>query len=178
MLSVQPPQRTAAPDGVPTDTHPLFPVGPFKFAAMSLCTLGLYEYYWAYQQWKRIREREREDLSPFWRAVFHSLWAFSLLPRIHAYSTGQRVTVGWSAGLLALLHFALFATWRLPDPWSLLSLLAFVPLLPVVVTIEAVNRGAGALEDHNHSFSTPNFIGGVIGGCVLVLALIGTFLPE
>ena len=65
--------------GAPTTTgelpaeHPYFPVATHKFVVLSICTLGLYDLYWFYQNWQRVRRRTREDLSPFWRAAFAPL---------------------------------------------------------------------------------------------------------
>jgi len=38
---------------------PLFPVATHKFIVLSICTLGIYELYWCYQNWKRIKAASR-----------------------------------------------------------------------------------------------------------------------
>ncbi len=55
-------------------TCPLFPVATHKFIVLSVCSLGIYELYWCYQNWKRLKQASGERLSPFWRAVFAPLW--------------------------------------------------------------------------------------------------------
>ena len=57
-------------------TLPFFEVGLGKFIALSIATFGLYEFYWAYEQWVRIKPRLSKDISPIWRAVFGNLWIF------------------------------------------------------------------------------------------------------
>ena len=52
---------------------PYFEVALGKVVVMSLVTFGLYELYWMYQQWKRVKIRTMEDLSPFWRTFFAPL---------------------------------------------------------------------------------------------------------
>ncbi|MGH7577402.1 MAG: hypothetical protein ACREM1_20010 [Longimicrobiales bacterium] len=68
------------------DAYPFFPVSTGKFVAMSACTVGLYDLYWFYKNWQRVRDRSGESLSPFWRAFFAPLWSFSLFRRVHQYA--------------------------------------------------------------------------------------------
>lgn len=157
---------------------PFFPVTFFKFVTMSIVTLGLYDIYWCYHQWVRVRDRGERDISPFWRAFIAPLWGFSLFPKVSEYARACQEPVSWSPGLLATAFLVLSITWRLPDPWWLVSLLAFVPLMPVVATIEEINRRSGSTEDVNGSFSGENFVGGIIGSLVLLLAIIGTLFPA
>lgn len=157
---------------------PFFPVSVYKFVVMSVVSLGLYPLYWAYQQWRRIRDRKHESLSPFWRAAFAPLWGFSLFPRIREELLSQRQPVDWSAGLLATSYLVLSMTWRAPDPWWLISMLSFLPMIPIVRSVAAANRGVPSHEGTNGDFSTENVIGGVVGSLILVLAIIGTFVPA
>jgi len=48
------------------------------------------------------------------------------------------------AGLVAITYLLLSLLWRLPDPWWLLSMLTFVPLLYAVRHIDQINRSQGA----------------------------------
>ena len=36
---------------------------------------GIYNIYWSYKNWQRIKSRSREDISPFWRAFFAGMTA-------------------------------------------------------------------------------------------------------
>src|SRR5262245_7614259 len=47
----QQPELHAAPAVPPLS---LFPVATHKFIVLSICTFGLYELYWCYQNWKRL----------------------------------------------------------------------------------------------------------------------------
>jgi hypothetical protein len=58
------------------------PVGRGKFFWMSLLTLSIYDVYWLYRNWQRLRDRTGEKLSPFWRAFLSPIWAFSLFAEI------------------------------------------------------------------------------------------------
>lgn len=151
---------------------PYFPVSMWKFVVMSLLTLGIYDIYWTYYQWKRIRDREREELSPFWRTFFGFLWNFSLLPRIAASGAKHQVPVGWNGTALALGYLVSQFSLLLPMPWQMIGFVAFAPLIPAAITIERINRAAGATEDPNARFSGGNWIAMILGGPIILLALL------
>jgi hypothetical protein len=164
-------------DPAPTP-GPYFPVGTWKFIVLSLLSFGIYDIYWTYHQWKRIRERENEDLSPFWRTFFGPIWMFYLLPRIAESAGKHHVPVDWNGTTLALGYLVLQFGFRLPDPWWMISFLAFLPLLPAVHAIERINPASGATESANATFSGGNWIGMIIGGLFIALILIGMMLPP
>jgi hypothetical protein len=180
----QTPDTTSARQFAPLDAsddraeHDWFPVGAGKFVALSLCTLGLYELYWSYKQWQRIQKRTGESLRPFWRAFFAPLWNFSLLEKIRDDAQKSSTPVGWSAPLSGTVYFAVSIAWRLPDPWWLISLGAFLPLMPVVGTISALNDRRRATESRNESFSAGNLAVLFLGGVFLLLTILGTLLPT
>lgn len=154
---------------------PLFPVATHKFIVLSIFTLGLYELYWCYQNWKRLKSVSGQSLSPFWRALFAPFWVFSLFKRIHDEATSAGISVGWSSDALALAYFILDMTWRLPDPLWLLGFAAFVPMIPVQEAAQCVNGrcAAQSAEPRNDSYSVGNVATIMIGGLILVLVLIG-----
>ena len=171
--TAQLPPAVALP--VPSAEHTFFPVSAGKFVAMSVLTFGIYDLYWSYRNWHRIKARSREDLSPFWRAFFAPLFAFALFERVHEAADRKKLGVGWSAGLLGVLYFLLHALWRLPDPWWTISLLGFAPVLPVVRTIEELHASEPSTEGVNSRYTGANIAAMIIGGLVLLLALLGAF---
>ncbi len=163
-----------------TPRPPFFPVATHKFIVMSICTFGMYELYWFYQNWKRLREASQEDLSPFWRTFFAPLWSFSLFERVRDIANAARVPVGWSAGALAAIYLILSITWRLPDPWWLISLATLVPLVPVQRAAQRVNEQHGGMteEDRNHRYSTLNLMTIVAGVSLLLTVILEMAFPE
>ncbi|MFM7314392.1 MAG: hypothetical protein ACKO0M_14725 [Cyanobium sp.] len=117
----------------------LFAVSTRTFILLSLCTFGLYELYWSYRNWKQLRIAGLEDLRPFWRAVFAPLWGFSLFKRIRATATAAGVAANWQCNLLGTLYLLFAMARMLPEPWSLISLLGFVAIIPVQRTAQRVN---------------------------------------
>ncbi len=173
-------EQTQMPATPGVSSLPLFPVATHKFVVLSICSFGIYELYWCYQNWKRLKQASGENLSPFWRAFFAPLWGFSLFKRIRALALSTGTPIDWSSGVLATFYLVLNITWRLPDPWWLISLATFIPILPVQQAAQRVNeRYAGDIaEGRNDSYSTANIVLIVLGGLFLILAVVGTFMPE
>ncbi len=170
-----PPGPTAQPGMLP-----LFPVATHKFVLLSLCSFGIYELYWAYKNWMRIRDRTGEKMLPFWRAFFAPLWGFALFRDIREMAVAAGVPVGWSAGLLATLYLALNAAWKLPDPWGRISFGTVLPMLPVQLAAQRVNAAHAvySTEPPNGRYTPVNVVVIIVGGLLLVLGVIGSFLPD
>ena len=173
---------TAGMYGPPADLaeeRRYFPVSARKFVVMSLFTLTFYQLYWFYKNWQRIRDRSGENISPFWRAFFSPIWGFNLLKRISDDAQSRKFEVAWSHQTLALAYLVLqVLTVKLPDPWWLIAFAAFIPLIPAVRTIAAMNAAEPAREDLNERFTAGNIAGMIVGGFFLLLVVIGSFLPE
>lgn len=157
---------------------PWFAVSTAKLLTMSLCTLGLYQVYWFYQHWRRVKLREHSDIMPVWRALFAPLFAYYLFQRMDQQRKTEGLQGSLDIGPLAAAYFLLSATWRLPDPWALLSTLAIVPLLPAQILASRLNALAAPEHDRNAGYSRSNLVAIVLGGLVLLMAVIGSFLPE
>lgn len=158
--------------------YPYFPVATHKFIVLSLCTLNFYTFYWCYNNWWRIRQRSGAQLSPFWRAFFAPLWAFSLFGHISRDARARGLAVGWSSALLGAAYLTVSAMGAVPEKWWLVSLAGFVPFVPVVHTISQVNNSERASETRNLSYSGGNVAAILLGGLILLLAVVGTFMPE
>jgi hypothetical protein len=63
------------------------------------------------------------------------------------------------------------AAGRLPDPYGLVCLLAFVPLLPVARRVNRLNARLRPLADRNARFSGANIAGAAAGGLILLAAV-------
>jgi len=145
---------------------------------MSLCTWGVYPFYWAYQNWKRIGEATSERLSPFWRATFAQFWCFSFFRRVRARAAEEGLAVGWGPDLLGATYMlGVQLSVFLPLPWSLLLLFAsIVPLLPVLSTVAAVNARHASIEGPNSSYSFKNIAGIFLGCGLAVFLVLGTLM--
>ncbi len=145
-----------------------FATPPLKFAAMSICTFSLYEIYWSYKNWRIIKERDRPDIMPFWRALFHPLWHYSLLTELDKTLESPALSKAINRGSLAAIVVLLDLAVRLPDPYWLVSLLGFVAFLPALVAMQK-RQSSGAIQEQSSSFHPANLIAYLLGGPLVVL---------
>lgn len=153
-----------------------FEVATTKFVVMSIVTFGIYDLYWVYQQWQCERARTGEDLSPFWRTFFTPIWTFSLFRRISRVSE-ETGTGGIPHQAYALIYFLSIFTVRLPDPYWLISVLGFVPMIPVQSAATRVNQTVAPGAPPNDRYTLPNVVMIVVGLLMLLLVIVGMLLP-
>lgn len=166
-------QAAEVPVEMAGEFHPL---AIHKLVVMSVSTLGLYNAFWFYRNWKRVRERTGQELSPFWRAFFAPLWAYSLFEEVDDEALRRQIQSGWSSVVLAIVFFVLSVTWRLPDPWALLSMFSFLPLIPVQNTINQMAERRGVRP--NAQFGVWHVAVMLLGALFLLMAAVGAFLAA
>jgi len=160
------------------EAEPLyFPVSTTKLVVMTLCTLGLYQVYWFYKNWSMIRKRDASDIWPFWRAVFSIFFCASLFQDIQA-SAEKRGVPGFSAGGMAAGWIIMTLTWKLPDPFWILTNLAVLFMIPAQRVINDLNRAAAPAHEGNAGFGGWNIFGVVVGGLLFAMSIVGAFIPE
>ena len=155
---------------------PYFAISLTKFAVLSICTLGIYELYWFYRNWCLIKERERLDIRPFWRALFAFFFCYECFEHIRSRAAYLKLPMSFSAGWMAAAWIIITLTWKLPDPYWLLTLFAFIPMLPVQALANRVNTREAPAHSQNNRFTGWNIVMVVLGGLSVILAVIGTFL--
>ncbi|WP_148707076.1 hypothetical protein [Marinobacter sp. F3R11] len=153
------------------DYYCYFPVTPWKFCLMSICTLGLYEFYWSYKNWQYIKTRDGSGIRPVWRSVFYPFWYYAFLSdlaRNHAPEgiSNKAYMVVLAIGLLILSYI-----WKAPDPYWLLSIFTFVPMLPAVFAISKIN-GARPEVKKRAGHKPLNFVAYLIGGPIMVFSIL------
>ena len=172
----------AAPAAVVADAEAasaeavFFPVSLLKLSLMSVATLGLYQIYWFYKNWKCV-QKLGDDVNAPLRAVFYTLTSYWLFRKIREQAGSARLG-NLQAGLLALLLFFLGSLWRLPDPWWVVGLGGFLPLLPVQATVNRLNRKLAPQADPNTRFDGWNIAALAAGGIIVLAALLGTFIGD
>jgi len=161
--------QSALPGDTGVATSQYFTVGAVKFAVMSLTTCGLYELFWFHKNWKIIRERDRLDISPFWRAVFAPLWSFSLGERFAKQASANDVVISLPVVPLGIMYLVVSALWRLPEPYWLLSLLSFVPIMPFDFAARGLNGNGQLAEPLYGRYSGWNIAWLILGTLLLGL---------
>ncbi len=160
-------------------TAPFFPVSATKLALLSFCSVGIYEVYWFYKNWVLVKERERSDIRPFWRALFAVIFCFPLFKRIDDKITAEDSRAAFfDPGIMAILYIALNLSWRLPDPFWLISLFTLLPLLSVQAVVVRLNARVAPDADRNAKVGIANIATILIGAAVVALAVADALSPE
>jgi hypothetical protein len=60
--------------GSVTDRPVFFPVSILKLVLLSLCSFGLYQFYWFYKNWQYVKEHERAHMRVAWRVLASHAW--------------------------------------------------------------------------------------------------------
>jgi len=161
---------------VSAELPPFFAVSLWKLAVMSVCTLGLYELYWFYRNWQRVRVREQKDFSPAIRVLFALIFCYPCFRRIRRYGVAMGLSKGPPMIPLALLWMIVKVFGVLPMPGALISLSGFLFLLPVQSYANQINSEKVPGHVRNGRFTKVNWAWILVGGCLLLLNLMALFL--
>ena len=147
--------------------------------AMSVCTFGVYEIYWTYKNWRIVKDRHRSEIMPFWRAFFYPIWHYSLLTELNTVLNSGTLSSAAFRGVLAASVIILMPTWRLPDPYWLVSFLTFLGFLPALLAMQR-SRPTRAIEEQTSSFHPSNLIAYLLGGPLFVFIALSSigFFPS
>ncbi|AXQ28234.1 DUF4339 domain-containing protein [Solimonas sp. K1W22B-7] len=167
-----------APPGPASNEAPWFAVSTTKLLVMSFCTLTFYNLYWLYQNWLRIRQRDRSDISPVARTLFGIFFVHVLFRRVRDDAEAAGLSPSYSVALLTTLFIVMALTWRLPDPWDWISAMHVFVLLPVQALANRINAAVAPGHERNERYSGANIATIVIGGLLMVMAVLGSFIEE
>ena len=160
------------------ETNQYFSVSSVKLAIMSICTFGLYELYWFYNNWVHIKNTQNPDIMPFWRTFFAPLWAFSAFRYIQNKANDEKLELNIYAAFLAIAYFIIQALWQLPNEYSLLSLLSFLPLMIANNATTKINEKEINNFVQNDKIKGWNWLAIILGGTLLIMSIIGTFMDP
>lgn len=172
------PKAAVRDEGLVSGEAIFFPVGLTKLTILSIALLGFYQIYWFYKNWKCVQRNYGDNVNAPIRAIFYPLVAYPLFKRMREHAESAGVYTRLQAGMLAAVLFVLGFAWRLPDPYWFAGLAAFLPLLPVQLTVNELNQKLAPRAEANRRLSAWNMLGVVLGTILIVLAVIGTFVPE
>lgn len=153
--------------------HAYFTVGAVKLSLMSLTTGGLYELYWFYRNWQVIKPRYQAKISPFWRAFFAPLWAFSMGSRFKEEAKTRNIPLRFPVTALGVSYLLLNMTWRLPGAYWCISLFTFLPILPFEFAARRLDGGGPLAAPTFGRFSGWNIAWLAIGSLLLGLMAVG-----
>jgi hypothetical protein len=171
-------------------TREFYVVARGKFIVLLVCTLGLYQIYWAYMHWARYRRHSGEELWPVARSLFQVFFSHALARRIEQSlgRGGHRVAgaLGTIAGGFVVFQIASKVLDRLAynsigspvTDW--LSLLVLLPLGWCMWQLQAAaNLACGdAAGTGNRRLTWANWLWIVPGSLLVLLVLVGLLLPQ
>jgi len=150
-----------------------------KFIILFIVSLGLYGIWWMYKAWTFIKEKDRVQIMPAARAIFPIFFLSSLFERILKFAKANGYEKSYSSVGLFVIYIIFNICNRLPDPYSLLSIFAFLPFFQ---PIDAFNRGIELSPyyslDIKKGFSLRQVVLIIVGGFLWVLVILGMFFFD
>lgn len=101
-----------------------------KFVILCILTLGLYEIWWSYKAWRFFKQKEKSDIMPVARVIFGIIFIIPLLNRIKEFAGVNGYGKDYPSVLLFIGYIMFNMLSKLPDPYWLVSLFAFVFMIP------------------------------------------------
>lgn len=139
----------------------LHPVGITKFIILSLATSNMYSAYWFWRCWRRHRFIYKEDISPFWRALFSPFWIYPLFKVANTKS--ELKWPDWIGISVAILYFLVNVGSAVIDRittsgWAFASITAAatITVVPVVSIVNRINDPA--LVSEHSRFETRHWL--------------------
>ncbi len=122
----------------------------WRFIFLSILSMGIFDAYWIYKNWRYLKERDDLFIKPFWRGSFGIFFIHSLLDEIYSdEETNSIKEAEFPAKMLATFWLVLIVGSRLLGRVEnleinvialFLSLLSILFLLPVQKYINDVNE--------------------------------------
>jgi hypothetical protein len=157
---------------------PFFGASGMKLSVLSLATLGLYQIFWFYKNWRRVKARSGRDISPFWRAFFSPLYCYAFATEVNSAAKSANLAPRVNPGLVAVTYAGLILLQRLPDPYWLVCLLSFVPLIPIARQIRAIHETIRPGFEPEARWNGWSYVTLAVGGILAGLAVIDIFAPP
>jgi hypothetical protein len=160
-----------------------FPVSIAKLVAMDVCTLGVYQIYWSWHCWEYVKARDGKKFNSAWRAVtifaiFFNFVLFWDVARHAGLSKPQSLLRSVGLGL-SFSGFWILGGALQDGRWAPIILLSSLVFIPVQAQINRINETEAPGHDPNRRLSTANSAAIVLGGSLLLIALVGAVLgPE
>lgn len=194
-MSSAPVDNPYAPPAAPltrpsSGTTEFYVVSVRKFWTLYVATLGFYELYWFWRNWKLLRDSRKLDIWPIPRSLFSIFFAHALNREIDAALTKARVVHTWSASSVATNYVVFTLISRLADrlagrsigsPYvDLISLACLAPLGYSMFQTQRAANAASADPDGttNHRLTGANWGWIAFGTLLWLLTLVGILIPE
>jgi len=156
----------------------------WHFVLLSIMTFGIYDVYWYYKNWKRIKKYKELKFSPVWRTIglFIPILNLFLIYKAHVeyreFIKEKEINSEIYPGRIVLVIMISAALVRLPDPYWLLSFVGTIPLAMVQGVLNDLWRKLQVDCIHTNKLNGRQILLIVFGGILWLLVLLGMTLPE
>ena len=172
------PQAEIVLESTPPPQAVFFAVSLLKLVVLSTCTLGVYQIYWFWRNWNRIRVSGAPGITPSLRAFFLLFYCYPCFLRIKRAGKSRGIVPAPPIGILAICFLLTTLSGNLPGLHCLIAFLSVAFLLPIQSYVNRINASASPGHDPNSRFGVWNWIAVIVGGLLLILAAIGSVLPK
>ncbi len=169
-----------------------FSVSNTKIIVLGILTLGFYELYWQYRNWKIVAEMDNLEIKPFWRAFFAYFYVSALFKTIaektDALTQSPKSYVDVWSGLWIALTFigSISARMQSTTPATkgianLLWLISFLSVVSIVKMQSICNRYNKHIDSSyvpQKKFFVWDIVLMLVGLALIVLSFIGIFYPS
>jgi hypothetical protein len=166
----------------------LYVVSTKKFWVLLIATLGLYQIYWFYRNWKLYKDHTGSHIWPIPRAIFNVFFMYSLNTVVNQRIKRQQLTHSWSPGYCALIFIVFAVIGNVCDRLSMREIGSPITdiLGPIVMPIwgwalwqtqMAINVACKDIEgESNSAFTAANYVWITIGALFWILILFSLYL--
>ncbi len=142
----------------------------WRFVLMSVLTLGTYQVYWTYMNWRQIKRTDQSDIWPIPRTIFGGVTYFQLLNDINLYTAIRARDAAPLGSWIAVAYLVASAAYRLPGSISLLGAVNTLFLVPAVERVWAL---APEVARSKAGWATRHTVLSAIGGVFVGLVIVG-----
>ncbi len=183
------PTSTPTPASKPSNVDALFYVPFWKFAFLSVITLGFYTLAWMYRNWEYIMKQEKSKISPLGRSIFAVFYVHVLFKKIKIAASEKGFSGEFNTTMLGWVYIISTITTRVLDRAStssdyeadsgmvsLLGLAAWAVsiwvFLPVLKVVEYNNAHSATKTSRNEKFSTGEIVAALVGGVIWIILMV------
>lgn len=176
----------------PSETFEFYVVSKKKMILLFIMTLGIYQVYWFYMNWRLQKRATGEKVWPIPRAIFSVFFVHALFHAAnHQRDRAPLPLPAWNHGRLATVLVLLLVVSQVMDRlvsksigYPVTDYVSLLLLCPVVACFALaqvrLNEACGdPLGESNSKFTAANYIWMVLGGLIWALVGVGLFVnPE
>ncbi|MDQ0193932.1 DUF4234 domain-containing protein [Paenibacillus wynnii] len=156
----------------------------WQFALLSILTFGVYDIYWYYKNWTRIKAYKFLNFSPQLRTVglFIPIYNFFLIYKTHKEYRDLIKERGIERdiypGPIVLVIIISFVLMRLSDPYWLLCFISTLPLAMVQSVLNDLWDKVQVGKPRRTGLRGRQILLIVLGSLSWIFILIGMFMPD